>query len=138
MEHLEFFMPMAVVPTATHQMQSIGVRNGKPYVYEPDSVKNARQKFMAHLAAHIPEAPMQGPISLMVKWCFPIIGKHVNGEYKTTKSDLDNLAKQLLDVMTVLGFWKDDAQIACLILEKFWASRPGIFIRIRNLEGEQV
>lgn len=133
----EFFMPMEKVPTSTHQLKQVRVVAGKPQFYEPPAVKDARAKLTAHLATHRPAAPATGPLTLHVKWCFPVQGKHTDGEYKATKSDLDNLAKQLLDVMTTLGFWKDDAQVACLILEKFWASRPGIYIRIENLGGEQ-
>lgn len=69
---------------------------------------------------------------LAVKWCFPR-GTHKNGEYRTTKPDTDNLQKLLKDVMTDLGFWKDDALVASEIVEKFWAERPGIFIYVENL-----
>lgn len=136
MAHIEFFMPMAVVPTTTHQMQSIGVRNGKPYVYEPAQVKNARQKFMAHLSAHIPEVPLEGAISLMVKWCFQADKKHPPNTWRTTRPDTDNLSKMLKDCMTACHFWKDDAQVAQEITEKFWWDKPGIFIRISSLEED--
>ena len=51
----------------------------------------------------------------------------------TTKPDTDNLQKLLKDVMTDLGFWKDDALVASEIVEKFWAERPGIFIYVETL-----
>ena len=75
------------------------------------------------------------PIRLMVKWLFPITGKHYDGEYKGTSPDTDNLQKMLKDVMTDLGYWTDDALVASEIIEKFWASRPGIYIAIEELEG---
>jgi Holliday junction resolvase RusA-like endonuclease len=37
------------------------------------------------------------------------------------------------DIMTDLGFWKDDAIVASEIIEKFWAQVPGIYIRIEEL-----
>ena len=38
--------------------------------------------------------------------------------------------------MTLCGYWKDDAQVASEIIEKFWAEKPGIFISAQELEDE--
>lgn len=38
------------------------------------------------------------------------------------------------DVMTELGFWTDDAQVASELCEKFWAEIPGIYILLTGLE----
>ena len=124
---IRFFLPMKP-PTVTHQEKSVHVVNGKPVFYEPAELKAARSKLMANLARHKPEAPLRGAVRLVVKWCFPITGKHTDGEYKYTKPDTDNLEKMLKDCMTDLGFWKDDAQVASEITEKFWAKLPGILI----------
>ena len=129
----EFFMPM-IPPTKTHQEKQVRVVNGKPVFYEPAELKMVRSKLTAHLAGYKPDQKYTGPIRLITKWCFPIAGKHVNGEYKTSKPDTDNLQKMLKDVMTDVGFWKDDAQVASEITEKFWADKPGIYIRIEELE----
>lgn len=127
----EFFLNI-VPPTVTHQEKKIGVRNGKPYTYEPEELKNARQKLAAYLVGHAPKKPYTGGVRLAVKWCFPC-GNHRNGQYRTTKPDTDNLQKLLKDVMTKVGFWEDDALVASEICEKFWADRPGIYIRIDPL-----
>lgn len=37
--------------------------------------------------------------------------------------------------MTELHWWKDDAQVANEIVEKFWAEQPGIFISVEEIEG---
>ena len=124
---IRFFLPMKP-PTVTHQEKSVHVVNGKPVFYEPAELKAARSKLMANLARHKPVAPLRGAVRLVVKWCFPITGKHTDGEYKYTKPDTDNLEKMLKDCMTELGFWKDDAQVASEITEKFWAKLPGILI----------
>ena len=128
---IEFFMPM-IPPTATHQLKQVRVGNGKPRFYEPAAVKAARAKLTAHLAGHRPPEPMDGPLSLMVKWCFPAKDK-TNGSWRTSRPDTDNLNKLLKDCMTALGFWHDDAQVAQEIIEKFWADLPGIYIRINKL-----
>lgn len=128
---IEFFMAMNP-PTVTHQEKQVHVVNGKPVFYEPTELKAARQKLMAHLARYKPEKKSTAGIRMMTKWCFPK-GQHVDGEYRVTKPDTDNLQKLLKDCMTAVGFWKDDAQVASEFVEKFWADIPGIYIRIEEL-----
>lgn len=130
---MEFFMPMAKVPTTTHQQKQVTVKNGKPIFYEPADLQAARSKLTAHLGPHAPTEKSTGPVRLMVKWCFPLSGKHRDGEWKTTKPDTDNLQKLLKDCMTDLGFWVDDALVVSEITEKFWAKVSGIYIRIEEL-----
>lgn len=131
---MEFFLPM-IPPTATHQEKQVRMVKGKPVFYDPPEVAAARSKLTAHLAGHTPVRPLEGAVRLLVKWCFPR-GQHKDGEYRTTKPDTDNLQKLLKDCMTRVGFWKDDAQVASEISEKFWAEVPGIYVRIETLEGE--
>lgn len=130
---MEFFLSM-IPPTATHQEKGVNAKSGKPVFYEKDNVKAARAKLCAHLAPHRPEQPLQGGIRLVTKWCFPR-GSHEDGAYRTTKPDTDNLQKLLKDCMTARGFWKDDAQVASEICEKFWAEHPGIYICVEELKG---
>jgi len=125
-------MPMKP-PTVTHQEKDIAVRNGKPIVYEPPELKDAREKLTAHLASFVPAEPYTTGVRLVVKWLFPKTGRHRNGEYKLTKPDTDNLNKLLKDCMTKLGFWKDDALVASEIIEKFYGEIPGVYIRIEVL-----
>jgi len=121
-------------PTATHQEKAVHVVSGKPVYYEPDDLKTARAKLMAHLGQHVPPQKYTGAIRVMVKWLFPITGKHYDGEWKITKPDTHNMDKLLFDVMTDLKYWTDDAIVASEIIEKFWASKPGIYIKITSLE----
>lgn len=130
----EFFMPM-IPPTKTHQEKQVRVVNGKPVFYEPAELKAVRQKLQAHLAGHVPANKYICAVRLVTKWCFPITGKHQDGDYKTSKPDTDNLQKMLKDVMTNIGFWKDDALVASEIIEKFWAKVPGIYISIEEVES---
>ena len=129
---IEFFMPMQP-PTSTHQLKQVRVVDGKPQFYEPPSVKDARAKLTAHLAAHRPGTPLEGALSLLVKWCFPSSSLHAHSSWRTSRPDTDNLQKLLKDCMTALGFWEDDAQVAQEMVEKFWWNTPGIFIRISSL-----
>ena len=75
---------------------------------------------------------MDGAVQLITKWIYPL-GEHREGEYKITKPDTDNMIKLLKDCMTKCGFWKDDAQVASEITEKFYGSKVGIYIKVRQL-----
>ena len=92
---IEFFMPM-VPPTVTYQEKQVHMIKGKPVFYEPQELKQARQKLQGYLAEHKPECKYERGVRLIVKWCFPR-GRHANGEYRITKPDTDNLQKLLKD-----------------------------------------
>ncbi|WP_353853104.1 RusA family crossover junction endodeoxyribonuclease [Dehalobacter restrictus] len=132
----EFFMPM-IPPTMTHQEKEVRIvyvdGKPKPQFYDPAELQAVRSKLTAHLAKHIPEIKYTGAIRVIVKWLFPIKGKHKDGEYKITRPDTHNLNKMLFDIMTDLGYWTDDALVASEIIEKFWAKHPGIYIVIEDL-----
>lgn len=133
----EFFMAMKP-PTATHQEKKVTVVNGKPKFYEPEELKAARAKLTAYLGKHVPKQKYTGALRVIVKWLFPITSEeHFDGEWKTTAPDTHNLDKLLFDVMTDLGFWTDDAIVSSEIIEKFWAERPGIYIKIECLHQER-
>lgn len=130
---VEFFIAM-IPPTTTHQQKQVTVRSGKPVFYEPEDLKAARAKLMAHLGQHVPEKKLKGPLRLMTKWCFPLVNGKSNGQYKDTKPDNGNSNKLLEDCMEDLGYFeKGDAQIASLIVEHFWSDVPGIYIRIEEI-----
>lgn len=128
----EFFMPMKP-PTTTHQEKQVAVINGKPVFYEPEDLAKARAKLMAHLSKHVPAGKLQGALRFTNKWCFPLKAKHKHGDWKTTKPDVGNMSKLMMDCMTKLGYWKDDAYVSSLIEEKFWSETPGIYIKIEEL-----
>ena len=112
----EFFMAM-VPPTVTHQEKQVRVAGGKPVFYEPPELKAARQKLVAYLGQHVPDEPYHCGVRLITKWCFPR-GKHLDGTYRLSKPDTDNLQKLLKDCMTKVGFWDDDALVASEIWER--------------------
>lgn len=133
MKRIEFFMAMEP-PTVTHQEKAVRVVKGKPVFYEPARLSEARAKLKAHLCKFHPQEPLVGPVRLEVKWMFPASGKHRDGDWRDTRPDTDNLQKLLKDVMTTLGFWKDDAQVCLETVKKVWAAHPGIYILAEELQ----
>lgn len=129
---IEFFAPMKP-PTVTAQEHR--VYRGR--FYDPPEVKEARMKLRDGVGRFAPAKPLDGTLRMVVKWCFPVSGRHHDGEYKNTKPDLDNLAKMLLDEMEHTGFFTNDARVASLTAEKFWAELPGIYVRIEKIGEEK-
>ena len=131
----EFFMPM-IPPTVTAQEHKVTMIKGKPVFYDPPELNMAKEKITGALYKAMPEdwETITGPCRLIVKWLFPVTGKHKDGEWKVTKPDTDNLQKALKDGMTALGYWKDDALVCSEIVEKFWAEIPGIYISIQTID----
>lgn len=134
----QFFMAMDP-PTVTAQEHRIGkTKSGRMVTYDSPELLKARSKLLAHLARYRPKDPAgpQVPVELYTVWCFPASSPVHVGQYRTSRPDTDNLQKLLKDCMTKTGFWHDDAQVCREIVEKFWSDRPGIFIRISELEAD--
>jgi Holliday junction resolvase RusA-like endonuclease len=125
-----FFVPMTKIPTTTHQQKKVAIRFGKPIFYEPQELKDARAIMMGYLSPHVPATPYKRSVRLMVKWCFPLQAKTKEGQWKTTKPDLDNSLKLVQDCMTKLKFWSDDSIVVSLMAEKVFSEPSGIYIQI--------
>ena len=133
---MNFFLQI-VPPTATAQEKQVRIVRGKPFFYDPESVKNAKALLVAHLLSHRPQKPYEGAVSLSTIWLFPRGKSHKHGEWRVTRPDTDNLQKLLKDCMTRCGYWKDDAQVVRESVEKRWSDEPaGIYIEITPLETE--
>ncbi len=129
---IEFFMAMKI-PNTTHQMKQVAVVNGKPHFYEPQDLQDARKKFKAYLGMHRPSEALTGAVRLVTKWVYASSGKHPADTWKTTRPDTDNMVKLLKDCMTAEGFWKDDAQVASEITEKFYGQHEGIYVKVEEI-----
>ena len=121
-------------PTVTAQESKVAVVRGKPVIYKPEKIKQAKREIIKHLKPFIPSEPLEGPIELRVVWLFPRGKSHKHMEWRTTRPDTDNLEKLLKDCMTEVGFWKDDALVVKETVYKVWSEEPtGILIEIKNL-----
>jgi len=84
-----------------------------------------------------PKEPSERPIRLTVCLYFDISKpKKLWGQYKTTRPDCDNYVKEIKDVMTELGFWKDDAQVVDLHVIKRYSEKATIYIQLEELDDE--
>ena len=129
-------------PTATAQQKGERVVGGYIHHYKKKNVAAAEAILRDALLPYVPETPIEGkPVQLWAIWEFPYpksAKKHNPGwgRWKITRPDTDNLNKLLKDVMTDMGFWKDDALICSEIVEKLYADEPGIMICIRIMDPD--
>jgi len=131
---IEFFLPMDKIPTVTHQEKKVNFKTKS--FYEDFDLKEARSRYISLLGKHTPHAPLEGPIRLQTKWIF--FRNVPKVQWKTTKPDTDNLIKLFKDCMTHCRFWKDDAQVASEITEKFSSpirNHTGIWVHIETLDA---
>jgi Holliday junction resolvase RusA-like endonuclease len=121
-------------PTATAQQKGERVVGGYIHHYKKKNVAQAEAILRDALLPYVPEEPITDkPISMCTVWMFPYpksAKKHEPGWYrrKITRPDTDNLNKLLKDVMTDMGFWKDDALICTELIMKVYSDEPGILI----------
>ena len=125
-----------IPPTATAQQKGERVINGYVHHYKKKNVAAAEAILRDALLPYVPAEPIADVgIRLWVSWLFPYpksAKKHKPGydRYKITRPDTDNLNKMLKDVMTDMGFWKDDALICIEYISKSYSDEPGIVIMV--------
>lgn len=99
-----------------------------------EKIKNAISPFR-------PEAPVNGPVYIKIIWCFPYRKserKAKLGEVipKDTRPDIDNLNKNLLDILQKEQFITDDSNVVRLTTEKCWYETSGLYIKIMEIDPE--
>lgn len=90
---------------------------------------------VAIAAKDLNDIMLEGPISLSMHCQFKRPASHFRSgknkhilkdnspaQYKTSKPDLDNIIKAGKDALTVIGAWKDDAQVCQELLSKTWGA----------------
>lgn len=121
-------------------------RGGRAGVYDPGTAEGWKGQVALAAKDKRPQEPWDGPIEMILEFRFPRpkwhygTGKNSGAVkwsspmYVTGKPDSDNLAKAVLDAMTQLGFWRDDAQVARISIVKYYTTfQPGCDILLGKL-----
>jgi Holliday junction resolvase RusA-like endonuclease len=126
-------------PTATAQQKGATIRHGFIHFYKKDKVKEAEDFLELLLAPYAPETPLAGAVFVQVRWCFPYRKSEPKRVVRagreiphTSRPDLDNLEKNLLDVLTRLHFWTDDSRVFSKSTAKFWGPEPYLAIALKT------
>lgn len=112
--------------------------------YKSESQKANERTLEAFLLPHRPKTPLSGPLELSfcatfpvpMSWTKKLREEALRGKmWHMARPDADNLAKQLKDAMTRLGFWQDDRQVAACHMEKRYGDRGQWRVSVRELES---
>lgn len=79
-------------------------------------------------------ALLDGPLSLTIEASYVVPAswskkKRAAAVWKASKPDADNISKLVKDALNNV-VWIDDAQVACLHVEKRYGERPGMVVRV--------
>jgi Holliday junction resolvase RusA-like endonuclease len=126
--------------TAQASNRILKTKDGKYFVgKKSDSrAKQTQNELFMLLYPHKPEKPLEGALKVKIKWVYPFRKSEpkknrINELWCDTRPDIDNLCKLLFDMMTRIGFWIDDSQIASLEFCKCWSDKPRIELFIKEL-----
>ena len=119
-------------------------RNGHARVFDPSTAEGWKAA-VAIAGAEYKGRFATGPLKVAIRFAFPRpkAHRHRDGSvrasaptFHTATPDADNAAKAVLDALTILGVWGDDAQVAQLWVSKRYAdeSGPGALITISEIE----
>jgi Holliday junction resolvase RusA-like endonuclease len=117
-------------------------RGGKARVYDPGTAEGWKSA-VAIAAKDHRGARLEGAIFVQLYFYMPRPKSHLDRHgntkrtaplWHTQKPDADNLAKAVLDALTEIQIWQDDAQVSHLTVRRLWASlgHSGCQIHICN------
>jgi len=118
-------------------------RGGKARVYDPGTAEGWKGSIALAARDHLPPCPIDSPVRVAVTFFFPRPARLLRKRDPdctiphTAKPDSDNAAKAVLDCLTSIGMWRDDALVCSLIAEKNYAARgqaSGALIQIFTQE----
>lgn len=138
---IEFSAPILVRAKQGDRSRIAKSKDGKLYVfhYPNRKVLGSGRELAVFAKRHAPAQPLDGPIRLDLTFVAPWRAseskqiRSLGERAKDTKPDLDNLAKQVCDILESLGFYKNDAQISDLHLSKRWGPEPRLDVRVERL-----
>jgi len=130
-----------------------GKNGSKPAIrmYEPGTAEGWKGQIADAFKPHLPDEPHTGPVKVSLAF----FAKRPKNQFRTgkhadelrpdaptlyvKKPDADNLAKAVLDALTVLQFWKDDDQVVDLIVRRRWVNpgnAPGCWVKVKSMKEE--
>lgn len=140
-EVLAFRVP-AIPPTRTAQQKGAFVQNGRVRFFVKPHVAREAHNTVALVVQALPDTwePLDGPVELRLRLVYPYRKSEPKRRTKDgaelphdTRPDLDNLAKGIIDALTTAAVWRDDSQLARMVLSKEWGPRPYWEVRVAKL-----
>lgn len=119
-------------------------RGGHARVFDPGTAEGWKSQVALAVKPHLPVEVIEGPVTVQIIFFVGRPKSHFGAgknagrlrvpvrTYPTGKPDLDNYAKAIMDCLTQLRLWRDDAQVVELTTRKLYGG-PGADIRVSAL-----
>jgi Holliday junction resolvase RusA-like endonuclease len=104
---------------------------GRASVYDAGTAEHWKSQIAEAAREHLPDKPLDCPVAIDIKFAMPrpkrlMRKKDPGGAMPhTSKPDMDNLAKAVMDALTQLGMWLDDSQVYEQRASKRYAFKGG-------------
>ena len=117
------------------------IRGKRAGVYDPGTADDWKSIVRAAAKEVWNGVPFDGPVRVCLRFYMPRPKSHFgkNGlkesapGFVTTKPDLDNLEKSVLDALTNVGMWRDDSQVVAVSKEKrYTENQPYAWVKIEE------
>ena len=141
MKTLSFFA--AGIPKGQPRAKAC-IRGKHAGVYDPGTADDWKAVVRHKIAESWDKQPFTGPVSVTLRFWFQRPKAHFDSKghikpsapnCKTSKPDLDNLAKAVMDAATNAGVLRDDAQVVNLtITKRYDDAAPGCDVTIEEVE----
>lgn len=124
------------IPSGTSQQRKIAVVNGKAMSYPSKTLKETWRIYTDALRlSERPSEAFSGACRISVSFEYGTSDKRkINGKYKVTKPDLDNLLKPFIDSLVRFGYLSDDSIIVQVSARKSWSDKTRIFFELEEVE----
>jgi len=111
------------------------------HVYNPDSANSWKEEIKAAFRPVL-KSTIEGPVRLTVNFLLPapkgMYVPEIGVVPHIKKPDTDNLLKAVMDSLTGVKVWKDDAQVFESITGKYYSRKnTGARIVIETFKGEE-
>ena len=123
-------------PKTTAQQKGVFIVNGKPRFFTKGKVRGATTLLEQRFSLHRPAVPLDQALAVRIRMVYPWPKSARKRDRETTQPhqgahpDVDNAYKLIGDVLTHLGFWRDDGLVSDLHVSKWRGPKPGIGVRI--------
>lgn len=123
------------IPSGTSQQRKLAVINGKATSYPSKTLKETWRIYGDALRrTEQPLKPLDGPCKITVSFNYGTKDKRkINGIYKVTKPDLDNLLKPFIDSLVRHKYLTDDSIIVQISALKRWDDKNVIAFELEEV-----